>query len=130
MTTSATPPSANEMPAASAAPPTPIAGKPQAPKMKPYSKGMLTTLTPMPTHSGVQASPAARSAAPKMKFMAKATLKMDNQRMLSAASSTVRASSPKMDATAPAYSTPGTVNARPKAIASTKLAIVTRLASR
>ena len=55
---------------------------------------MLITLTPMPTHSGVQASPAARSAAPRMKLAAKATLNTDSQRMLSAAIATVCSSRP------------------------------------
>ncbi len=102
-----TPPSVNDRPAASAAPATPIAGRPHKPNTKPYSSGMFTTFTNAPTYSGVHASPAARSAPPMMKFAANATLKIDSQRMFDAASSTVCASSPKIDATWLEKNTPG-----------------------
>ena len=50
---------------------------------------MLMTLTPAPIHRGDQASPAARNAAPRMKFTAKARLNKDIQRMFEAASPVV-----------------------------------------
>ena len=90
---------------------------------------MFTTFTAPPIHSGDQASPAARSAAPRMKFTANARLKADIQRMLLAASSMVCGSSPKMEATGAAARIPGKVTAKAKAPPATRLAIVTRLAS-
>ena len=90
---------------------------------------MLTTLTPAPIHRGDQASPAARNAAPRMKFTAKARLNRDIQRMFEAASPVVWASSPKIDATGPAARMPGTVTASANAPPATRLAMVIRLAS-
>ena len=49
-----------------------------------------------------------------MKFAANATLKIDSQRMFAAASSTVCASSPKIDATWLEKNTPGIVSTQPE----------------
>ena len=87
------------------------------------------TLTPAPIHSGDQASPAARSAAPRMKFAANARLNSDIQRMLDAAMAVVSGSRPKIDATGPAARMPGTVTAMAKAPPAIRLAMVRRLAS-
>ena len=123
------PPMVNEMPPATAAPATPICGNPKCPKTKTYRSGMLITLTAPPIHRGDQASPAARNAAPRMKFTAKARLNKDIQRMFDAASSVVSASRPKIDATGPAARMPGTVTASANAPPATRLAMVIRLAS-
>ena len=90
---------------------------------------MLITFTAAPIHRGVHTSPAARRAAPRTMLTAKATLKSDIQRMLSAAISMVAASRPKIDATGAAAKTPGIVNPSPKTPPNARLAIVTRLAS-
>ena len=99
-------PKVKEMPAAIAAPATPIAGTTAKPKIKTYKRGKFSRLTPALIHNGDHASPDALSAALKTNMAANAKLKIDSQRIFWAANSNVTGSNPNTDATGEARKNP------------------------